>query len=79
MGILVPLVFVVIVGIIWPKGNHAAHLAGIGGVLFGIWALIAVASPHAAATVAAGAANGISEFAHALGAFVTKLAAAPKK
>ena len=65
-AILVPLGLMVIVKVVWPKANPGAKLAAIGGVLFAIWACIAVASLHAAGIVAGGVADGIVGFIHAL-------------
>lgn len=65
-AILVPLGLIIIVRLVWPKANPGAKLAAIGGVLFALWACIAVASLHAAGVVAAGVADGITGFIHGL-------------
>lgn len=72
-AILVPLGLIIIVRLVWDRGNAGARLAAIGGVLFALWALVAVANLGAALKVAGGTAMGIVGFIHGLAALIMNL------
>ena len=72
-AILVPFGLIMIVKVVWPKANPGAKYAAIGGVLFALWALLAVSSLSAAMVVAGGVAGGIVGFIHGLGSFIVSL------
>jgi len=55
------------------KADPGAKLAAIGGTLFAIWALIAVANMAAAGVVAAGIASGIVGIIHGITGLITAL------
>ena len=72
-AILVALGLILIVRLVWGKANPGAKLAAIGGVLFAIWACLAVASPIAAGVVAAGLASGIVGIIHGIAGLIAAL------
>jgi hypothetical protein len=72
-AILVPLGLIIIVRVVWPKANPGAKYAAIGGVLFALWALLAVDSLAAAMVVAGGVASGIVGFIHGLAELLVHL------
>ena len=72
-AILVPLGLIIIVRVVWPKANPGAKYAAIGGVLFALWALIAVANLRAAMVVCGGVADGIVGAIHGLASFIINL------
>ena len=73
-AILVALGLILIVRLVWGKANPGAKLAAIGGTLFAIWALIAVANITAAGVIAAGVASGIVGIIHGITGLITALA-----
>lgn len=72
-AILVPVVLIFIAVKVWPRANPGARLATIGGVLFALWALLAVANLNAAGVVAGGVAEGIVGFIRGLASLLTHL------
>lgn len=72
VGVIVGVSLCVIVAVTWKRANTGARIGAIIICLLAFWMAIGLASPHAAALLAAWAVTGFSQLIHGAGQFIAR-------